>query len=215
MGQPCLSTSYTSYRRNLALHVLLRIGGHQLSQITPMMLNRLYSELVSEGNRTKAGGLGPKTVRYIHTIIHKVLADASDAGVVARNPAERAKPPRPEATLANQLMVWKPSELHRFLRLAQGHPMEMAWRLAAMTGMRRGEVLGLHWDDVDFEEDRISVRQTVISVGYEIVRSTPKNHQARVIDLDASRADRRCPAYGPDPCWSSATVSIVNRDCAW
>lgn len=79
---------------------------------------------------------------------------------------------------------WEPEELREFLRLVDGHRLETAWHLAAMTGMRRGEILGLGWKDVDFAAERISVRQALVSVGYEVLRSSPKNHQARVIDLD-------------------------------
>ena len=58
------------------------------------------------------------------------------------------------------------------------------WRLAAMTGMRRGEILGLRWRDVDLDAARLSVRQAVVAVAYEVIESTPKSHNARVIDLD-------------------------------
>jgi integrase len=54
-----------------------------------------------------------------------------------------------------------------------------------MTGMRRGEVLGLRWSDIDFEMNRLSVRNTLVSVNYRLVESIPKTHKARVIDLDA------------------------------
>ena len=54
-----------------------------------------------------------------------------------------------------------------------------------MTGMRRGEVLGLRWCDVDLGRARLSVRQALVAVGYEVVHSTPKSHSARVIDLDS------------------------------
>lgn len=53
-----------------------------------------------------------------------------------------------------------------------------------MTGMRRGEALGLRWKDIDLEGVRLSVRQAVVSVAYVVLNSTPKSHQARVIDLD-------------------------------
>ena len=54
-----------------------------------------------------------------------------------------------------------------------------------MAGMRRGEVLGLRWRDLDLDRARLSVRQAFVAVGYEVVQSSPKNHHARVIDLDA------------------------------
>ena len=173
-----------SYERNMELHVLPRLGRSQLRQLTPTALNRVYSELLAEGHQTQKGGLSAKTVRYIHTIIHKALADAVDAGLVGTNAAERAKPPRPRATQPAEISFWEPEELSDFLKSASGHRLEAAWHLAAMTGMRRGEILGLRWQDVDLDAARISVRQALVSVGYEVLTSSPKNHQARVIDLD-------------------------------
>jgi integrase len=65
-----------------------------------------------------------------------------------------------------------------------GSRLEAVWRLAAMTGMRRGEVLGLRWADVDLGAARLSVRQARVAVAYAVIESTPKSHNARVIDLD-------------------------------
>jgi integrase len=177
-------STFDSYRRNLDLHVLPRLGSRQLRQIAPPMLNRLYADLLADGNKKVSGGLSAKTVRYIHTILHKVLADAVDAGLIATNPAGRAKPPRPQARLATEIAFWEPAELREFLGLVQSHRLEAAWNVAAMTGMRRGEVLGLRWKDIDLDAARISVRQALVSVAYEVIVSTPKNHLARTIDLD-------------------------------
>ncbi len=82
-----------SYRRNLEMHVLPVLGGKPLQQITPVMLNTLYANLGAPSSERRT--LSAKTVSYIHAIIHKVLADAVDADLLQRNPAERAKPPRP------------------------------------------------------------------------------------------------------------------------
>lgn len=141
----------------------------------------LYAEL---GRGDGRGPLSPKTVRYIHTIIHKALADALDAGVVASNVAERAKPPRLNRRATREIRCWEPRELASFLDHVCGTRLEAAWRLAAMTGMRRGEILGLRWSDLDLDAARISVRHAVVSVAYAVLKSTPKTHQARVIDLD-------------------------------
>ncbi len=177
-------STFDSYRRNLELHVLPHIGSQQLRQLNPTILDRLYADLVSNGHRKSSEGLSPKTVRYVHAILHKVLADAMDAGLVGINMAERAKPPRPRSTRPNEISFWEPHQLRAFLELVRDHRLEAAWHLAAMTGMRRGEVLGLRWKDIDFDNARISVRQALVSVGYQVITSSPKSHQARVIDLD-------------------------------
>lgn len=59
-----------------------------------------------------------------------------------------------------------------------------------MTGMRRGEVLGLRWSDVDLDAARLSVRQALVAVGYDVIESTPKSHNARVVDLDAETINK-------------------------
>jgi integrase len=132
-------STYYSYRSNMEIHVLPALGTRALQQLTAPMLNTLYADLLNHGG--ERGPLAAKTVRYIHTIVHKVLGDAVDAGA---NIAERAKPPRPNRNRRRTIECWGPSELAAFLESVKGARLEPAWRLAAMTGMRRGEVLGLH-----------------------------------------------------------------------
>ena len=177
-------STFESYRRNMNHHVLPNLGRRNVRDIGPNQLNALYTELLVSGRRDGAGGLSPKTVHYVHTIVHKALADALDAGLLAANPASRSKPPRARAFAAIELRFWTPNELRSFLELIVGHRLQAAWHVSAMTGMRRGEVLGLRWADVDFETARIHVRRAILSVAYELVVSTPKNHRPRVIDLD-------------------------------
>jgi integrase len=175
-------TTFHSYRRNMEIHVLPVIGARPLQQITPLMLNAMYAKLQAEGSGH--GALSAKTVRYIHTTIHKALEDAVDAGVVGRNVASRAKPPRPSRRSTRQVGSWEPTELADFLSAVRGSRLEAIWRLAAMTGMRRVEILGLRWADVDLDSARLSVRHAVVAVAYAVLESTPKSHNARVIDLD-------------------------------
>ncbi len=175
-------STFDSYRSNMETHVLPALGSRALQQLTAPMLNTLYAELLSHGGRR--GPLAAKTVRYIHTIVHKALADAVDAGIIGANIAERAKPPRPNRSRAPKIECWEPTELAAFLESVKGTRLEAAWRLASMTGMRRGEVLGLRWCDVDLDTSRIAVRNAIVSVAYAVLESSPKSHQARVIDLD-------------------------------
>lgn len=173
-----------SYRRNIRNHVLPTLGDRQLRQLTAAMLNGLYAELESSGNLRTGKGLDPKTVRYVHTIIHKLLADAVDLGLVKMNVADRATPPEPKAKGLQGPKAWTSAELAAFLKLVEGHRLEAAWNLAAFTGMRRAEILGLRWHDIDLEIGRLAIRQTLVAVGYELVTSSPKSHQARAVEID-------------------------------
>jgi len=213
-------STWDSYARNLRLHVLPHLGDLALGQITPMRLNRLYSDLLGSGKRNGLGGLSAKTTRYIANTIHKVLADAVDAEVLAANPAGRAKAPRPSRVAPIDLHFWTPEQLRRFFEFTQGHRLAGAWRLAATTGMRRGEVLGLRWADLDVEAARLAVRHTVISVAYEIRESTPKNQHARVIDLDpetisqlrAHRARQQAEQAGLGPAYRDGDLVFPRPD---
>lgn len=176
------ASTIDSYRSNMEVHVLPALGSRHLQQLTAPMLNALYGDLLARGNGR--GPLSAKTVRYIHTIVHKALADAVDAGILQANVAERAKPPRPNRSCRRKIECWEAEELATFLRSVEGDRLEAAWRVSAMTGMRRGEVLGLRWADVDLDHGRIAVRNAIVTVAYEVLHSTPKSHQARVIDLD-------------------------------
>jgi integrase len=187
-------STFDSYRRNMEGHVLPALGVKPLQQLTPPMLNALYAQLAL--GSTERRPLEAKTIGYIHATIHKALEDAVDAGLLARNVADRAKPPRPGRRSTADIQSWEPHELARFLDFVRGTRLEAIWRLAAMTGMRRGEILGLRWSDLDLDAARLSVRHAVVAVAYAVIESTPKSHNARVIDLDhetveALRAHRR------------------------
>lgn len=178
-------STWDSYRRNLENHVLPVLGGVPLQQLSTGHLNGLYRSLLSQGRRNGAGGgLSAKTVRNIHGALSKVLADAADRGLVSRNIAASARPPRPRKTGARQIRFWTPPELAKFLASVRDDRLYALWHLAAMTGMRRGELLGLRWSDVDLGAKRVSVRQALVSVAYKLTVTTPKSHNERVIDLD-------------------------------
>jgi integrase len=175
-------STFDSYRRNMEGNVLPVLGAKPLQQLTPPMLNALYAQL-SSGSKERRP-LAAKTISYIHATVHKALADAVDAGLLARNVADRAKPPRPSRRSTADIQAWEPHELARFLDPVRGTRLDAIWRLAAMTGMRRGEILGVRWSDLDLDSARLSVRHAVVAVAYAVIESTPKSHNARVLDLD-------------------------------
>ncbi len=176
------------YDNRINTHVVPYLGNIQLQDLDAQHLDRLYSQLLERGG-PKGKPLAPKTVRNVHVVLRKALADASRKRLVARNVAIDADPPRVPSAGERDHDVWSPDELRAFLVAIKDHPLAPAYVLAASTGMRRGEVLGLRWDDVDLDLRTIAIRQTVISVNYEVLRSEPKTARGRrTISIDEATA---------------------------
>ena len=178
------ASTWRSYRTNIEAHVKRRIGDLPLRSVSPVRLNALYAELLDAGREDGRGGLSPRTVRYTHAIVHRALRDAVRWGRIARNPADLADPPRSQTP---QMTVWTLGQLRRFLGAARTDRLWAAWLLMATTGLRRGEVLGLRWEDVDLDGARASIRQVLGSHGGSLVISEPKTAKSkRSIVLDSA-----------------------------
>lgn len=190
-------STYYSYDRNLRLHVLPTIGSRRLADIDAAALSALYGRLLVDGRKDQDAGkpLSARSVAYVATIVGKVFRQAQDWDRIARNPAERARPPKtaPSAARRAQMVTWTGAEVARFLAAAQEHTdvHYAAWLMLVTTGLRRGELLGLRWSDVDLDAGRASIRQTLIVVvvngRHEAQFGSPKTEQGRrQVALDAT-----------------------------
>lgn len=180
-------STFDSYRRNIHNHVIPRLGAIPLQRLTAEDLDRFYADLLSSGRLNgKGGGLSAKSVRYIHSILRKAIADAHRKGTIVRNVADVADPPKPSASAKkSEMRAWTPEQLRQFLDEIADHRLVAAYFLAANTGMRRGEVLGLRWQDVDLDRGRLSVQQALVNIAYELHVSDVKTQSSRrVVDLD-------------------------------
>jgi integrase len=178
--------THYSYARNLRLHVTPVIGTAPLAAVDAGTLNQLYAALLAEGRKDHAGGgLSPRTVRYIHTILHRAFKDAMRWGRLARNAADAADPPKAAEAGRPESITWAADQLRIFLEGTRGSRHWTAYLLLATSGMRRGEVLGLRWRDLDLDGGRVSIRQTVIAVRHTAMLGTPKTSKGRrTITLD-------------------------------
>jgi integrase len=170
-----------SYRRNLTNHVIPRIGGIRLDRIDGGALTRLYSELLQSGRIDGRGGLSERTVNYIHTMIHRAFKDAVTWKRINHNPADAAKAPRSHHPGKHLLPCWDSQTVQRFLGRSQAaaerdYP---AWVLLAATGLRRGELLGLRWEDLDLERRHLSVHRNLTVVRHKITLTNPKTKAGR------------------------------------
>ncbi len=181
------STHY-SYSRNMRLHVLPYIGDRRLQKVDAGTLNGLYKRLLDDGNRARDGGLSPRSVYYVHTILHRAFRDAMKWDRLIRNPAESADPPKAGKSTRAPMVTWSADTVARYLEASKAEDDRYypAWLLLATTGLRRGEALGLRWADTDLDAAAVSIHQTVIAVNHKTTFGKPKTDSgARLVDLDA------------------------------
>jgi integrase len=176
--RPSSYANYTIYTRT---HVVPRLGDIELQRLTPSNLSAFYRALLTNARRD-GQGLAPKTVRNIHAMLHRALRDAVRLGYLVRNVADAVTPPRGPSP---EMQVWTPEELRTFLTHARQDRLYALW-LVATTGMRRAELAGLRWVDVDLDEGRASPRRPRVVVNYAVEVSEPKTAKGRrSVALDA------------------------------
>ena len=183
-------STFESYRRNVRLHISGRsIGRRRLQQVGAADLNALYASLLAGDEEHRP--LSPRSVAYVATILHRALRDAVRWHAIVRNPADAADPPRPSSK--PEMRTWKAHELAGFLTGVADDRLAGAWWLLATTGMRRGEVLGLRWQDVDLDAGRLSISRTLITTDVQRIGEpgmawgTPKTGKGRrQVALDPS-----------------------------
>jgi integrase len=175
-------STWQSYKTNVDAYIVPALGGVPLQDLSTARLDAFYADLLAHGRRARPGGLSPRTVRFTHQILRGALKDAVRDHVLLRNPCEYATLPRGHGA---EMKVWSAVELRAFLEQVHDDRLYPAWLLTATTGLRRGELLGLRWRDVDLDAGRIAVRQTLLSVQSTLVFSTPKTAKGqRSVALD-------------------------------
>lgn len=169
-------------------YIVPRLGGVALQELNAAHVNRLYTELLASG-KVDGSPLAASTTHDVHRTLRRALTDAVRWGLTETNATDRADPPPVRAVEAERraaLRVWTADELARFLTATASHRHHTLWELASSTGMRRGELCGLCWSDVDLDAATVTVRHRVVlgPDGYEHQDGTKSNHSARTIDLD-------------------------------
>ena len=142
------------YREMLA-RINAEIGPLKLQNIRADHLNRLYAKLAETGqNKRTGGGLSPKTIVEHHRVISSIFSQAVKEQLVPSNVARRATPPR---IPKHEMDTFEVEEINAILDALEGEPLK--WRVMTLlllaTGARRGEIMGLQWKHVYFEENRI------------------------------------------------------------
>ena len=203
--------TWAEHRSKVEVHLAPAIGGLRLQRLGPGHLNAVYADLLERG-------LSARTVLHVHATIRRALADATRWGLVPRNVALLASPPRPGRP---ELQVWTAQQLRAFLAAVEGDRLYALWLLAASTGMRRGELLGVQSPDVDLGRARVAVRRSLVTVGHEVVVSEPKKakgHRSVALDpatvatLKAWRKHQMAERLAWGPAWTDSGQVFTLED---
>ncbi|TYB92200.1 site-specific integrase [Micromonospora sp. WP24] len=163
------------YRLAVSKHLVPGLGRVKLDRLTPRDVQRFLTGL--------RGKLAPASIIKVHAVLRVALADAERMDLVPRNVAKAAKPPALGRTERRALT---PEEAKTLLSVLTGDRLESLFVLALVTGLRRAELLGLRWSDVDLSGKALFVRQTLQRTDHGLVFVPPKTHRSsRPLPLSA------------------------------
>ena len=170
-------SSHQTYKGYINNHIKPYAGSIPLSKLTSLDLQKLYKMLLTEGridrieSKNQPKGLSAKTVRNINQIISSALNLAKEQKLLASNPADACALPRVEHKEMKTLPM---EQLTSFLREAKETGVYEMYYIELATGLRRGELLGLKWQDIDMVNGTIRVQRQVARINGEIVEAPLK-----------------------------------------
>ncbi|MEK6578881.1 MAG: tyrosine-type recombinase/integrase [Bdellovibrionota bacterium] len=218
-AEPTVSAkTFERYRDLLRLHVIPHFGHCPLQKLTGAHIQSLYTKLRTEGRRNKRRvavgevdhsraanfdlkeGLSERTLLHIHRVLSQCLLEATRSRFLARNPSDDVRAPRPKrgrgtsqtgSGNGEEINVLEAEQLGELLKVFQKKPLFTLVALAAATGMRRGELLGLRWSDVDFDQKKVKIERSVEETRIKGIRlkSTKNRSSKRTIGVDSGVVD--------------------------
>jgi len=162
-----------NYRTYCSEYIFPVLGKMRLQNILPAHLRQLYLQMQEDGR-------GARTIQLVHVTLHCALKQAVKEGLIGYNPAEAVERPKVET---QQFQIFTVEQVRSFLTAAKGHPYEALFYLALTTSLRKGELLGLMWSDVDWQKGFLKVErqlQNVSGSGHVLVPTKTKSGRRQI-----------------------------------
>ncbi len=197
-------------------HIRAGLGSIRVDQLERADVARWLDTLAAEGK------LARRSIQIVRMVLRAALADAVEAGEIRRSAAARVGVPRkiPKTARQREIRAWSESELAQFLAATVDHRWAGPLRLAALYGLRRGELLGLAWSAVDLRKHTVRITQALVEVRGRPNWTEGKNARSRrtiAIDASTSRAlaaHRRFQAeerLAAGPGWADHDLVVATR----
>ena len=172
-------------------NIIPRLGYVPMRKLTAVHIEALEAGLQGEGfvkprrqpqpangagpTPMEARGLSAQTVQHVHRTLSQALAHAVRLGVLFKNPAQQVKPPKPD----REIKILGKDEIRTLLKSAKGDWLYLPVLVAVTTGLRRGELLGLRWSDLDLNAGTLTVNQSIERIKGELTFKAPKTKTSR------------------------------------
>jgi integrase len=176
-------STFEAHRHMIEPHIVPALGRLKLKDLNPTHVRGFYREKIDSG-------LSPATARKMHSVLRKALKQAVLDGLIPRNVCEVVKPPKVERKEINPL---DREQTKALFEATSGDRLEALYVLAVHTGMREGELLGLKWEDVDFECGVLRLRRALVREGGKVTLGdlkTPKSRRSVGLTRAAAEALR-------------------------
>ena len=165
------------YQEIVRVHLIPALGSLPLLSLRPHHIQKYYAEAMESGRRDGKGGLSALTVHHHHRVLYEALRYGVKHGILIRNVAEAVDAPRPEH---KELAILAASDVQLILDACKETPYYVLFFTLAYTGLRRSELLGLRWEDVDLQKSTLSVVRSLHQLrGGKYIFSEPKTKRSR------------------------------------
>lgn len=169
--------TFERYDEIVRIHLVPSLGHHRLSALQPLHIQSCYSEAMLNGRKDrKEGGLSAQTVLHHHRLLREALQQAVRWQLLARNPADSVEPPRP---IRREMAVLTEGQTVELLKSLEATRLYVPVLLAVTTGLRRGEILALKWEDLDFDRATLTVRRSLERTNHGVHLKEPKTRKGR------------------------------------
>ena len=175
------NTTVNGYKNTLDIHILPAFAHIKMEKIKPAHITDYLISLETSRKDGKSGGLAPATIKKHHDILSSIFQFAIKNGSIKNNPVLNAEKPSQKKT---ETEVYTTDEVRQLFRLLDLESIQhnLMIRLAIETGMRRGEIIGLQWDNIDFEKNKIHIYHSLSYTkenGYDLGET--KNKKKRTV----------------------------------
>lgn len=168
------ASTMESYMRTINRHIRPALGDVPLTRLQPLHIQNLYTRMLAQG-------YSRRTVQYTHAVLHRALRQAVRLRLIPTAPTDAVDAPKPARRDMN---ILTPDQLERLVEVLADDWLGAFYYLAIVTGARRGELMALRWDDIDWNAPSITINRAAALVGGEIRFEAPKSeHSRRTIPL--------------------------------